>query len=71
MKKESDEDRISRETGEVIEIMKQDFPLMSDYNVVGGGIEDDVVEILDKDDKVIATISSDRLTNYWNRMEGW
>lgn len=68
MKKETDDERIDREIKAVIEIIKSDYPNASDYNVIEGS-ED--VEILDKDDRRIAVINTWKLTRYWNLMEGW
>ena len=48
----------------VIKLMALKFPSAADFNVNG-----DIVDILDKDDNIIGTITSDELTDYWNEAE--
>ena len=42
--------------------MQNEWPEAADWNYV----DDDHVEILDKDDKVLAVIDSYELTHFWN-----
>jgi hypothetical protein len=56
---------LEKELKQVLKLIKRDFPKAVDYNY----INDDNIEILDKDDVRIATINEKRLTGYWNEIE--
>ena len=51
----------------VIEKLAKDYPGTVDYEFRA---EDDVFDLLDEDDKVVATISDREMTNIWNAVEG-
>ena len=57
-----EEARIERENEQVVLGMQNEWPEAADWNYV----DDDHVEILDKDDKVLAVIDSYELTHFWN-----
>lgn len=54
------------EIKKIIALMKIDYKSANDWNYV----DDERVEIIDKKDRIIGIISSDRLTKYWNCIEG-
>ena len=53
----------------VIELMKVDYPSMISYTI--SLTDDELVLILGKDDIIIAVITNDQLTEYWNEIEGF
>ena len=65
----NNEERIDRETRAVIKLMNErwgtkDRPI-TDYNFN----DNEMCELMDKDNKVVTTISERSLTNLWNEIE--
>jgi len=59
--------RFNNEFSSVMNFIRQDFPAAKDYNVTA----EDEVEILDSQDMVIGKTTTDHLTKYWNKAEGF
>ncbi|HEY6183221.1 MAG TPA: hypothetical protein VIW67_13310 [Terriglobales bacterium] len=59
---DSEETRINEENEVVLHAMRQCWPKAADWNYV----DDDHVEIMDENDRVLAVITGDDLTTFWS-----
>lgn len=60
------EAKYDEDLSNVIDLIRRNYgETIVDYNVV----DDDRVELLDKDDNVVHVINTDRLTALWNAVE--
>lgn len=67
--KTKDNETIDDEINQVIEVMREIYPTVIDYNVKGEDYSQ-YCHLLDKDGKTIKVISERALTHFWNLMEG-